>query len=168
MSLTRTWPIEPHRAPLSAYRFTLTRSWPGGDGECLFVMQNPSTADATHNDPTIKRCIKFAVSWGYSSLRVVNTNPVRATKPSDCYVPIEMILAHNDWQVQRALPHARTVVAAWGVDANADLVARMQRLLAARDVYVIAFTQHGLPRHPLYLRKDLKPTQWRRAHEDLL
>lgn len=166
--LTRTWPLAPHAMPLSAYRFVLTRAWPGGDGECLFVMQNPSTADATHDDPTIKRCIKFAASWGFSSLRVVNTNPVRATDPADCYVPSETILAHNDWHVRRALRGALRVVAAWGVDANAELVARMLRLLAARDVCVLGLTKHGVPRHPLYLRKDTTPELWRRANEDLL
>lgn len=168
MSLTRTWPVEQHRMALSAYRFTLTRAWPGGEGECLFVMQNPSTADATFNDPTIRRCIKFAASWGYASLRVVNTNPVRATDPRDCYTPVATIMQHNDWQVRRALMQARTVVAAWGADADAVLVARMLQLLAWRDVHVIALTKHGMPRHPLYLPKHLTPVMWRRAHHDLL
>lgn len=54
-------------ASLSAcgkYRYTLGRAWGLGVREqCAmsFVMLNPSTADAEHDDPTIRRCIHFAL-----------------------------------------------------------------------------------------------------------
>lgn len=154
--------------PISAYRFNLTRSWPGGAGECLFVMQNPSTADASHDDPTIKRCVRFAVDWGFASLRVVNTNPVRATDPADCYVPIDTILKHNDWHVRRAAMRARLIVAAWGGSTDAALAARVCALLASYDVHALGVTQAGVPRHPLYLPKSTRPALWRAANGDLL
>lgn len=43
---------------------------------CLFVMLNPSTADADVNDPTIEKCIKLARSWGHRRLDVVDGSPV--------------------------------------------------------------------------------------------
>jgi hypothetical protein len=55
------------------YRWWLRRSWdlwtPQGEhvqgkGVCCFVMLNPSTADATQDDPTIRRCSRFARDWG--------------------------------------------------------------------------------------------------------
>jgi len=55
------------------YRWSLRRSWMffgedgghrPGKGVCCFVMLNPSTADGTQDDPTIRRCINFAQSWG--------------------------------------------------------------------------------------------------------
>src|ERR1700733_11688299 len=75
------------------YRYLLEREWRGthnpknwewmgfkdGVGEevgqpksALFVMLNPSTADAEKDDATIRRCVGFAKSWNYERLAVVN------------------------------------------------------------------------------------------------
>ena len=43
-----------------------------GAGTCAFIMCNPSTADEHQDDPTIRRCIDFARSWGYAELVVLN------------------------------------------------------------------------------------------------
>ena len=41
------------------YRYLLTR-WVGfGSDAVMSVMLNPSTADESHDDPTIRRCINF-------------------------------------------------------------------------------------------------------------
>ena len=45
-------------------------------------MLNPSRADAEVNDPTITRCINFALSWNYGRLEVVNLFAYRTSKPS--------------------------------------------------------------------------------------
>lgn len=45
------------------YRYTLTRFWGGRDHPArslAFLMLNPSTADHTVDDPTIRRCMGFA------------------------------------------------------------------------------------------------------------
>lgn len=36
-----------------AYRYALWRQWLLGEGTLMFVMLNPSTADAIKNDPTL-------------------------------------------------------------------------------------------------------------------
>ena len=38
----------------------------------LFIGLNPSTADETKNDPTIRRCINFAKDWGYGGVMIAN------------------------------------------------------------------------------------------------
>jgi hypothetical protein len=53
------------------YRYRLTRAWAVGP-IALFVMLNPSTANAEKDDPTICKCIKLARSWGSGALDVVN------------------------------------------------------------------------------------------------
>ena len=54
------------------YRYLLGRRWDATLPECTFVMLNPSTADAKQDDPTIRRCINFAKSYGCGSLLVGN------------------------------------------------------------------------------------------------
>ena len=41
------------------YRYVLTRKW-SNNGICLFIMLNPSTADAYKFDPTVSRAYKIA------------------------------------------------------------------------------------------------------------
>ena len=45
-------------------------------------MLNPSTADATCNDRTIEKCIRYAKSWGYGGIEVCNLFAWRAKNPS--------------------------------------------------------------------------------------
>src|SRR5438132_5915755 len=65
------------------YRWCLRRSWRhGGDGRTVcFVMLNPSTADALSDDPTVRRCMGFARSWGFSVLSVRNLFALRTPDP---------------------------------------------------------------------------------------
>ena len=60
-------------SPCGCYRYALWRRWEPGP-QVLFIMLNPSTADELTDDPTIRRCIGFARSWGFGSL-AVGINP---------------------------------------------------------------------------------------------
>ena len=62
-------------AELSAcgkYRYRLSRIWDDKKPLVLFIMLNPSTADAEQDDPTIRRCIAFAKNWGYGGFMAGN------------------------------------------------------------------------------------------------
>src|SRR5207237_5457574 len=61
------------------YRYRLWRRWDAARPVVAFVMVNPSTADAGRDDPTIRRCIGFARSWGYGRLEVVDLFAYRGT-----------------------------------------------------------------------------------------
>src|ERR1019366_6557448 len=69
------------------YRFELWRTWDDllndGNGYAMFVGLNPSTADETEDDPTIRRCTDYAQRWGYSGLCMTNLFAYRATLPQD-------------------------------------------------------------------------------------
>lgn len=71
-----------HLSPCRRYRYALWRRW--GDGpHAMFIGLNPSTADETADDPTIRRCIAFARAWGYGALCMANLFAYRATQPAD-------------------------------------------------------------------------------------
>ena len=65
------------------HRYSLTRRCGNGPRVCCWIMLNPSTADATTDDPTIRRCVRFTQAWGYNALTVVNLYAWRATDPAD-------------------------------------------------------------------------------------
>jgi hypothetical protein len=45
------------------YRYALRRVWQAKP-TVLFIGLNPSTADQ-RDDPTLQRCIRFAMAWGF-------------------------------------------------------------------------------------------------------
>src|SRR5687767_7200334 len=63
------------------YRYQLVRGW-SGEPPIVWVMLNPSTADGTQDDHTIRKIVQFSRNWGYGSLTVVNLFALRATKPT--------------------------------------------------------------------------------------
>ena len=54
------------------YRYTLVREFGADDGTVLFILLNPSSADETKNDPTVRRCMGYTKHWGYRRLIVAN------------------------------------------------------------------------------------------------
>ena len=50
------------------YRYVLWREWDARKGTCVFIGLNPSTADETVDDPTLRRCINFAKDWDMVSV----------------------------------------------------------------------------------------------------
>jgi Protein of unknown function (DUF1643) len=74
-----TLPLE-QNAVISAcgrYRYLLTRQVASGGRRTTFIMLNPSTADASNDDPTIRRCIGFAQRWGCGQLADPKRDPNR-------------------------------------------------------------------------------------------
>lgn len=144
------------------YRYSLHRWW--GDGpRLMFVMLNPSTADAEQDDPTIRRCIGFARTLGFDGLSVFNLYAFRATKPADLWKADEPTGGQrNDDLLREVGLHARhsLVLAAWGANAKADRVAQVRAFRGWENVRALALTKDGAPRHPLYLPGDCLPIPW--------
>lgn len=141
------------------YRYSLTREWDPELGRVLFVMLNPSTADARSDDPTIWRCIAFAMSWGFGSLEVVNLFAYRATCPHALVEVADPIGPENDRHIGEAVDRANLVIAAWGCRGG------LYRRDAAVRPYMAAakclgVTKAGHPRHPLYVKGNTRPMEF--------
>jgi len=162
------------RAFLSAdglYRYSLTREIADPQFGCLdederdvtvtFVGLNPSTADATQDDPTIRRCIRFAREWGFARMKMVNLYAYRATDPTSLFVAEEagmyVIGPENDHVISLVFGGSDKIVAAWGALAPEKRVAEFVETFGGWQMWALGLTQGGRPRHPLYMRADVIP-----------
>lgn len=68
-------------SPCRTYRYSLVHEWDRDLPRVAFIMLNPSTADENALDPTLRRCLGFARSWGYGSFEIGNVFAFRATDP---------------------------------------------------------------------------------------
>lgn len=143
------------------YRYTLTRRW--GDGKpVVWVMLNPSTADAEVDDPTITRCIRFTERWGYQAMTVVNLFAFRATDPRRLKTARDPVGPFNDTAIMDAISEAAFVVAAWGTwGSTFKRDKEFLELIGAQKVKALGVTGDGDPRHPLYLRADARLINWK-------
>lgn len=138
------------------YRYALSRSWDESLATVVFIGLNPSTADETKDDPTIRRCIGFAKSWGYGSLVMLNLFAYRATDPTKLQLVEDPVGPDNNWHIKTVSKASDLVVAAWG---NHGSLLRRSTIVkrAVPKLYHLGLTKIGEPRHPLYLKKTTKP-----------
>lgn len=143
-------------AELSAcgrYRHRLVRRWDDGD-VVAWLMLNPSTADATADDPTIRRRIAFSKSRGHGALVVLNLFAYRATDPRRLPREYESAVGPDNDEWIAANVAERRVVCAWGCHGKRfgrgrEVAASIATI--AREVVCLGTTKDGHPRHPLYV-----------------
>lgn len=139
------------------YRYRLWRTWDGTKPTLAWVMLNPSTADATADDPTIRRCINYAKRWGYGRIVVGNLFAYRATDPTELWNRTAIVGPENDQHLQAICDKAEMVVAAWGTyGAKMGRGPEVAAMLDA-DLYALGTTHGGHPWHPLRKLGDAEP-----------
>lgn len=157
-------------SPCGRYRYLLTRYWEPSRPSVGFVMLNPSSADHTVDDPTVRRCIGFARGWGFGGLRVANLFALRATDPTGLFEAVaagtDPVGPENAAHLQ-SLADEHTVVLAWGANAAAvdgsSYPSRVAGELAAAGAALLCFghCRDGAPRHPLYVAVGTTLVPWR-------
>ena len=141
--------------PTGTYRYTLWRHWNSCAPRVAFVMLNPSRADRTHNDPTIRRCIAFAQNWRFGSLEVVNLFAYRSPDPKKLRQVADPIGPENNAYLRQASSRSHRIIFAWG--NGGSLLKRnveVQKLLADSNPSCLGQNLTGQPRHPLYLSRN--------------
>jgi len=131
-------------------------------GPALFIMLNPSTADASLDDPTIRRCRGFAETWGCNGIQVVNLYAMRSTDPDALWNHPDPVGPENDQWLVSAANDAEEIVCAWGADAKQSRVLEVMRMLTfgGARLKCLGTTKNGSPRHPLYVRGDQPLIDW--------
>lgn len=143
------------------YRYQLSRIWDEDKPKVLFIMLNPSTADSRIDDPTIRRVINFATSWGYGGVFVGNLYAFRSTDPKNLKTAEDPIGPDNIQHIQIMLGLTEKVIYAWGNNKNEPQWLRE----LVETPYCIDVSTKGIPKHPLYLKKDLEPKLFVRHSE---
>lgn len=151
------------------YRYELRRTWRLGQRKLCFIMLNPSVADASIDDPTVKRCMGFGRDLGYDGIIVVNLFAFRATDPKMLTIVNDPIGPENDRYIDDVVASSEIVIAAWGAFPNSyrkrhpflrnrvdAIVERIGRL----SMHVLGVTNAGSPQHPLYLPAWRTPVRW--------
>jgi hypothetical protein len=148
------------------YRYNLRRRW--ADGAALLIIGlNPSTADATEDDPTIRRCIGFAKSLQYSALYMGNLFAYRATDPAMLRRVTDPIGPENDAALTALASQSAGIIVAWGAHEMGrpyfwDRARVVTKLLnGIKYPYCFGLTKQGHPKHPLYLRADSPLVRYR-------
>lgn len=138
-------------SPCGRYRYRLSRTWDARKLPLVWIMLNPSTADAEVDDPTIRRCVSFSKREGAGGLEVLNLFALRAPDPKQLRVAPDPIGPDNDEWIRQVLhPHTR-VVAAWGEHGrHLDRGPTVLRTLSGLDVLCLG----DKPKHPLYIKGD--------------
>lgn len=151
-------------SPCRTYRYELRRVWGDPTRLACWIMLNPSRADASVNDNTIRRCVAYARSWSLGGIVVRNLFAARATDPAELLNHPDPVGPLNDrWLLApMGLHPAAVTIAAWGV--HGTLRGRDQHvreLLATNGIglhHLGPLTRDGHPRHPLYLPTNAELT----------
>ena len=143
-------------SPCRVYRYALWRWWDPEKPYAMFIGLNPSVADEVKDDPTIRRCRRFAADWDYGGLVMTNLFAVRATDPKAMIAHSDPIGSENDNYLRELSWGAGIVIAAWGARGG-HLERDTQVLSMLPRLHHLGLTKTGKPRHPLYLRADTQP-----------
>ena len=128
-------------------------------GSVLFIGLNPSTADSTKDDPTLRRCVHFAQSRGYGSVSIVNLFAYRSTDPKVLLRLEEPSGPKNDLWIRKLAKISDIVIAAWGnVGSINDRSRHVLDLVP--HLYCLKVNRTGEPSHPLYLPRTCRPVRF--------
>lgn len=154
------------------YRYTLSRIWDDSKKKVMFIMLNPSIADAEKDDATIRRCIGFAKFWGYGGIEVCNLIPYRSTNPKELLEAENPLgnQSENFKYLSELSKECEKIIFAWG---NRNIVKHFfknspfdvpniddsELLNFFEKIHYIELSKDGIPKHPLYLKSTLTPVK---------
>lgn len=147
------------------YRYWLTRVWDEELPRIMWVMLNPSIADSSQDDRTVKRCMGFAKGLGYGSIEIVNLFAYIATNPEEIkYIikhnkgievngEVSVIGLENDKYITSAAERSDLIILGWGNNASGyrrpkDVI----QLLSDKELKCLEINKSGEPKHPLFKR----------------
>lgn len=158
-------------SPCGQYRYRLERETdhPDRDGRAgvVFIGVNPSTADASVDDATVRKWRGFATRWGYTHFVVGNLFAYRSTDVRALAAVPNPVGERNDEHLRAMLANADTVVPCWGDRGKLprELHPRIDHVwglieASGAPVHALGITKGGDPKHPLMLGYSTPLLDW--------
>ena len=134
------------------YRYRLWRVWNELRPTVCWVLLNPSTANATEDDPTLRKVVGFSAQWGFGAAVVVNLFAWRSTDPKGIPAMGDVAVGpENNEHIRAAVAECGVaVVVGWGSERMRGRDRAVRKLLPER-VYAVKLNADGSPQHPLYV-----------------
>ena len=153
-------------SPCDQHRYFLWRVWDEYKPPTIFIMLNPSTANAKDDDATIRKCMSYAHKWGAGGINILNLFSYRTKSPKVLVEAakkgIAVIGPENDGTIRRLLEESPQAICGWG---NLPTGLKPSQILThlyvggpkSAQLMCLGTNLDGSPKHPLYLRGDLQP-----------
>jgi len=143
------------------YRYALWRVWDNTKPLVMFIGLNPSTANETESDPTIKSVCRIAKNNGYGGVYMMNCFPYVSTDPNKLRDFGNTAL--NDHWLYKVSAMCQEIVFAWG---SFDVVKELGRDVELSGMFpnakALFVNKNGSPKHPLYCKSDTKLVEYKR------
>jgi len=136
------------------YRYALWRIWDKNKPLIMFIGLNPSTANDTTDDPTIRRVKRFASNWGFGGVYMMNLFGLISPYPEDLQKNNDP-LGDNDGWIEKIASKCDKIIFAWG--SFPEAYERAKEVTNRYNGYALVINKDGSPRHPLYVKSDIEP-----------
>ncbi len=123
-------------------------------GTMIFIMLNPSTADAEQDDPTIRRCLRFMIREGCGSLRVVNLFTRRSPDPRTLWRSDDPLGGDATTEIREAICDSYPEAYVNGIRRAAEKGSGWDELPYDRIVCAWGAPPAGAPRWFLDMRRE--------------
>tara|TARA_B100001029_G_scaffold24619_1_gene17226 strand:+ start:2889 stop:3341 length:453 start_codon:yes stop_codon:yes gene_type:complete len=134
------------------HRYLLSRIWDLNNENILFIMLNPSSADEDIDDATTTKVIRFSKKWGYGGLHICNLYTYRTSSPKKLFSIPKNKRGSNKSEIKKYAKKCFKIVYAWG---NKEKVPPWLNQMVSNPSF-IELSKEGVPKHPLYLKSNLK------------
>lgn len=139
------------------YRYALWRVWDKTKPLVMFIGLNPSTANEITNDPTVRRVCRFAFDWGFGGVYMMNLFDHVTSDPKKLEISGDR-LDHNDLWLTAIADKCQRIIFAWG--SFPEAVEKGKAVAKKFCGYALGVNKDGSPKHPLYIKKDVKPVYY--------
>jgi len=138
------------------FRYVLWRIWDLDKPMTNIIGLNPSTADETTNDPTMRRCTSFSQEWGFGGFYMTNLFAFRTPYPNELIKAKDPIGIDNDKWIHEIHNRVNQTVLAWGTKGNLLNRDKVVYNAVKESSYCVDYTKKGFPKHPLYIKSGTK------------
>lgn len=154
-------------SPCGLYRYRLERTLAMEGPVYAFFGINPSTADASIDDATVRKWIGFCKRWGASRFIVGNVFAYRATDVKALATVADAFGDDIGEHITDIIEEADILVPCWGSETKVPAQLRFafdvlldKMLDSGKPVMHFGKTQDGYPKHPLMLGYDTPLVLW--------